>query len=147
MSGIARRPARGLAITRRSCSSRDAFARVGWAVPLHVEPADDDVFGEPPYYNAQYQGGRPLNNTTWLRNTAEACWTCRTAWSCRRLWNCPSARENDGRRRGPPTSLPADDLSAIATYESGQPLNVTQNADNSGRSAAFSARTGPAPIP
>ena len=94
---------------------------------------DDDVFADAGFFASTYQGGRPLNNYDLAADTAAAISTYRIESSSAQSWSCRLAPANGGRRAVLANLLAGGWVfTAIASYESGQPLNITQDSDNSG---------------
>jgi hypothetical protein len=106
---------------------------MGRALPYTWSRLDDDVFGEPPYYNSQYQGGRPLNNYDLGAEYSRSMLDMPHRVVLSPIVELPFGAAKRWATKGLANTIAGGwTFSAIATYESGQPLNVTQNADNSG---------------
>jgi hypothetical protein len=107
----------------------------GWGGRFHYtwSRLDDDVFGEPPYYNSQNQGGRPLNNYDLAAEYSRSLLDMPHRVVLSPIVELPFG---EGKRWAPHGLANAIvggwNFSAIATYESGFPSNVVQNADNTG---------------
>jgi trimeric autotransporter adhesin len=94
---------------------------------------DDDVFADAGFFASGYQGGRPLNNYDLAAEYSRSFLDLP-----HRVVLSPIVELPFGAGKRWATSGLADliaggwTFTAIATYESGQPLNVTQDSDNSG---------------
>jgi hypothetical protein len=107
----------------------------GWGGRFHYtwSRLDDDVFGEPPYYNSQNQGGRPLNNYDLAAEYSRSLLDMPHRVVLSPIVELPFGEGKPWTTKGLANIIAGGwTVSVIATYESGQPLNVVQNADNTG---------------
>jgi len=107
----------------------------GWGGRFHYtwSRLDDDVFGEPPYYNSQNQGGRPLNNYDLAAEYSRSLLDMPHRVVLSPIVELPFGEGKPWATKGLANIIAGGwTVSVIATYESGQPLNVVQNADNTG---------------
>jgi len=107
----------------------------GWGGRFHYtwSRLDDDVFGEPTYYVAQNQGGRPLNNYDLAAEYSRSLLDSPHRVVLSPILELPFGEGKPWATHGLPNAVAGGwTVSAIATYESGFPENIVQNADNTG---------------
>jgi len=107
----------------------------GWGGRFHYtwSRLDDDVFGEPTYYVSQNQGGRPLNNYDLAAEYSRSLLDSPHRVVLSPIVELPLGEGKRWATHGLANALAGGwSVSAIATYESGFPENIIQNADNTG---------------